>query len=40
VKYTNYPDIVDLRRDIAEKVKAEKLYIESKTEGQGKLLVF
>ncbi len=26
VKYTNYPDIVDLRRDIAEKVKAENKY--------------
>ncbi|MFH6769870.1 acyl-CoA dehydrogenase family protein [Gaetbulibacter aquiaggeris] len=26
VKYTNYPDIVDLRRDIAEKVKAENRY--------------
>ena len=25
-KYTNYPDIVDLRRDIAEKVKAENKY--------------
>ncbi len=26
VKYTNYPDIVDLRRDIAEKVKTENKY--------------
>ncbi len=26
VKYTNYPDIVDLRKDIAEKVKAENKY--------------
>tara|TARA_R110000868_G_scaffold144150_2_gene362961 strand:+ start:38171 stop:39979 length:1809 start_codon:yes stop_codon:yes gene_type:complete len=26
VKYANYPDIVDLRRDIAEKVKAENKY--------------
>jgi alkylation response protein AidB-like acyl-CoA dehydrogenase len=25
-KYTNYPDIVDLRREIAEKVKAENSY--------------
>jgi alkylation response protein AidB-like acyl-CoA dehydrogenase len=26
VKYTNYPDIVDLRKEIAEKVKAENRY--------------
>jgi len=26
VKYTNYPDIVDLRKEIAEKVKAENKY--------------
>ncbi|MCF8274362.1 MAG: acyl-CoA dehydrogenase family protein [Flavobacteriaceae bacterium] len=26
VKYTNYPDIVDLRKEIAEKVKAENSY--------------
>ncbi len=26
VKYTNYPDIVDLRIAIAEKVKAENKY--------------
>jgi hypothetical protein len=25
-KYTNYPDIVDIRREIAEKVKAENGY--------------
>ena len=25
-KYTNYPDIVDLRNEIAEKVKAENKY--------------
>jgi hypothetical protein len=26
VKYTNYPDIVDLRNSIAEKIKAENKY--------------
>ena len=25
-KYVNYPDIVDLRKEIAEKVKAENKY--------------